>query len=67
VRYPRGESELKPTIKDVFEAESPFGTVNYRCAADGRCDILTVTNWRVRGLRFDRVALTPAGSQRATR
>ena len=38
VRYPRGESELKPTTTDMFEAEMPFRTVTYRCSAERRCD-----------------------------
>ena len=67
MRYPRGESELKPTVADVFEAESPFGTVNYQCSTASRCDTFTVTNARVRGLRFSRVDLTPMGSQRPTK
>jgi CubicO group peptidase (beta-lactamase class C family) len=59
VRYPRGESELKPTTTDMFEAEMPFRTVTYRCSAERRCDAFTVTNGRVRRLRFDRVDLKP--------
>jgi len=59
VRYPRGESELKPTTANMFEADLPFGTVNYRCSADSHCDTFTATNDRVRRLRFDRVDLTP--------
>jgi len=64
VRYPRGERELKPTIRNMFEAELPFGTVNYRCSADDHCDTFSVTNGRVRGLRFDRVDLTPVSHLR---
>jgi hypothetical protein len=67
VRYSRGESEMKPTITNMFEAELPFGTVNYRCSADKRCDSFTVTNGRVRGLRFDRVDLIPAGSEHSAK
>lgn len=63
VRYPRGESEMKPTTRDMFEAELPFGTVSYRCSADKRCDSFTLTNGRVRSLRFDRVDLTPMSSE----
>jgi CubicO group peptidase (beta-lactamase class C family) len=66
VHSPRGESELRPTITDMFEAEFPFGTVIYRCSADNRCDSLTVTDGRVRGLRFDRVDLTPVQKERST-
>jgi len=64
VRYPRGESELKPTVTNTFEAVLPFATVNYRCSADSRCDTFTVMNGRVRGLRFDRVDLTPTSHRR---
>lgn len=59
MRYPRGESELKSTITDVFEAQSPFGTINYQCSAASRCDTFTVTNARVRRLRFNRVDPQP--------
>jgi hypothetical protein len=64
VRYPRGETELKPTVTNMFEAEFPFGTVNYRCSADNRCDTFTVTDGRVRRLRFDRVDLRPVSRPR---
>ena len=67
VRYSRGQSEMKPTIADIFEAELPFGTVTYKCSAHGRCDSFTVSNGRVRRLRFDRVDLTPLGSERAAK
>lgn len=67
VRYPRGESELKPTITDVFEAESPFGTINYQCSPASRCDTFTVTNARVRRPRFNRVDLNPVGAQRGSK
>jgi hypothetical protein len=66
VRYPRGESELRPTIADMFEAEFPFGAVSYRCSVDSRCDTFTVTDGRVRRLRFDRVDLTPVHRERST-
>jgi len=67
VRYPRGESEMKPTITDMFEAELPLGTVTYRCSAENRCDSFIVTNGRVRRLRFDRVDLTPMGPERSAK
>ena len=59
VHYARGELEMTPTIADVFVAEFPMGAMEYRCPELGRCNSFTVSNGRVRHLRFDRVDVTP--------
>ena len=67
VRYARGESEMKPTVTDMFEVGSPLGTINYQCSAENYCDTFTVTNGRVRRLRFNRVDLTPTIRERSAK
>lgn len=59
VHYARGELEMTPTIADVFVAEFPMGAMEYRCPELRQCNSFTVSNGRVRNLRFDRVDVTP--------
>jgi hypothetical protein len=59
LRYPRGESELKPVNRDVFAGDFPFGTVQFQRNAAGRCESFAVTTGRVRNLKFDRVQVVP--------
>ena len=59
VHYARGELEMTPTIANVFVAEFPMGAMEYRCTGIRRCDGFTISNGRVRNLRFDRVHVTP--------
>lgn len=59
LRFPRGESELKPVHRNLFAANFPFGTVSLQRNAAGRCESLRITTGRVRDLQFDRVRIVP--------
>jgi CubicO group peptidase (beta-lactamase class C family) len=59
LRFPRGQSELKPVNRNVFAANHPFGTVTLQRNPAGRCESLAVTTGRVRHLKFDRVQILP--------
>ena len=61
LRHPRGMVNLVPSAADRFSAPFPFDAVVLQRQATGGCESLTVSNGRVRDLRFLRVRITPAG------
>jgi hypothetical protein len=64
MRYPRGETEMVPTVADGFDTAFRHGEIEYQCSKGNACDSFSFSNGRVRNLRFDRVGLKPLVSQR---
>ncbi len=64
LRYPRGEIALNPVAPDVFKGSFPIGLLRYHCLAGKGCSGFSLSNGRVRGLQFTKVAIvTPAMSK----
>jgi CubicO group peptidase (beta-lactamase class C family) len=59
IRYPRGEIELEKLSGDTFMASFPLGTVRFNCSTSTSCEGFTVSNGRVRNLRFAKVEIKP--------
>jgi CubicO group peptidase (beta-lactamase class C family) len=62
LNYPRDEIEMLPGTVGAFFAPFPIESVTYKCVDARRCNSFTVSNGRVRNLRFDRVKLEPGAS-----
>ena len=62
MRYPRGETEMMPTVADLFNTSFRRGEIEYQCKNDGDCDSFSFSNGRVRNLLFVRVDLKPRHS-----
>ncbi len=55
LHHPRGEFELQRGVDtNSFAAEFPIGSLHYSCSPGKGCDGFSITNGRVRNLRFIR-------------
>ena len=55
LHYPRGEFELQRGVDtDSFAAEFPIGSLHYSCSLRSGCDGFSISDGRVRNLRFIR-------------
>jgi len=63
--HPRGTVPLDYTGKDSFVAAFPIAQVRYQCAPQAGCSGFSVTNGRVRGLQFAKVAVLAPGARAA--
>lgn len=63
VHYPRGELDLQPVGVDAFTTGFPIQNLKFTCTDDGRCNVLSINDGRVKELRFDRISLDPIGSK----
>ena len=55
LHHPRGEFELQRGVDtNSFAAEFPIGSLHYSCSPGRGCDGFSITNGRVRNLRFIR-------------
>ena len=57
--YPRGSAVLDFNDKGDFATGFPFGGIKYQCNAQDGCRGFTVTNGRVRNLKFTRLPGAP--------
>jgi hypothetical protein len=59
VRHPRGEFELVRANTHIFVGEPGAGRFDFRCSEKGPCSELSLTNVRIRNLRFKHVEIKP--------
>lgn len=61
MNYPRGEVEMTSTLPDTFAADFPIGTLRFLRSAEKVCNGFTLSQGRVRNLRFVKAEVLPVG------
>lgn len=65
LHYPRGDMTLDSGPRGSFLAGFPIGEVSFQCSAGAGCSSFTISDGRVRNLRFTKVKVVAFGQQQA--